>query len=121
MSYRFLIGKTFSRKSSSPLTIFFLLLPFFIFLLLLHLVPSFIRSVSFLCFLFSVFQAMVLIAKMEGSLSALFHARFSSKRLLIMGISRGLSFNVGINFIWRQLVTRNQIRTWEMATGRDIT
>ncbi|KAK5785841.1 hypothetical protein PVK06_040462 [Gossypium arboreum] len=47
-----------------------------------------------------VMEAMVLIAKMEGSLSALFHARFASKGLLIMGIGRGLSFNVGINFIW---------------------
>ncbi|KAK5802245.1 hypothetical protein PVK06_029830 [Gossypium arboreum] len=43
---------------------------------------------------------MMLIAKMEGSLSALFHAQFASKRLLIMGIGCGLSFNVGINFIW---------------------
>ncbi|KAH1096654.1 hypothetical protein J1N35_013575 [Gossypium stocksii] len=45
-------------------------------------------------------EAMVLIAKMEGSLSTLFHARFVSKRLLIIGIGRGLSFNVGINLIW---------------------
>ncbi|KAH1055983.1 hypothetical protein J1N35_034048 [Gossypium stocksii] len=45
-------------------------------------------------------EAMVLIAKMEGSFSAQFHARFVSKWLLIMGIGRGLSFNVGINFIW---------------------
>ncbi|MBA0728460.1 hypothetical protein Golax_001359 [Gossypium laxum] len=51
-----------------------------------------------------VMEAMVLIAKMEGSLSARFHARFASKRLLIMGIGRGLSFNVGINFIWTALV-----------------
>ncbi|KAG8477541.1 hypothetical protein CXB51_030527 [Gossypium anomalum] len=58
-----------------------------------------------------VMEAMVLIAKMEGSLSALFHARFTSKRLLIMGIGCGLSFNVGINFIWSngQILAINEI------------
>ncbi|KAL1151058.1 hypothetical protein V6Z11_A09G015600 [Gossypium hirsutum] len=54
---------------------------------------------------------MMLIAKMEGSLSALFHAQFASKRLLIMGIGCGLSFNVGINFIWSngQVLAINEI------------
>ncbi|KAL1151062.1 hypothetical protein V6Z11_A09G015600 [Gossypium hirsutum] len=54
---------------------------------------------------------MMLIAKMEGSLSALFHAQFASKRLLIMGIGCGLSFNVGINFIWSngQVLAINEV------------
>ncbi|PPE01391.1 hypothetical protein GOBAR_DD01572 [Gossypium barbadense] len=43
MSYRFLIGKTFSGKYSSTLTIFFLLL-FFIFLLIVRPIPFFICS-----------------------------------------------------------------------------
>ncbi|XP_017623782.1 60S ribosomal protein L18a-like [Gossypium arboreum] len=41
---------------------------------------------------------MVLIAKLEGSLLALFHARFASKQLLIMRIGRGLKLQCGHQF-----------------------
>ncbi|MBA0716443.1 hypothetical protein Golax_015271 [Gossypium laxum] len=49
-------------------------------------------------------EMVVLAAEMEESLSVRFRARFASKRLLIMGIGRGLSFNAVISFIWIVLV-----------------